>query len=334
MESRTKRVLTPADIDAALRASAGFGCRVEEELTDGWFNTAHRVVLDDGRPAVVKFAPGPGAPVLRYERGILATEAMVHRRLASVALPLPELIHRGPDFLVLAVLDGTPWNKVADTLPGPVNARLRRRLGGHVARMHTLRPADGRFGYPAPEAGLSAEDWPTAFTAMVEALLDDAARWDAPLGVTPDEVRGLVAAGRPALAEVTEPRLVHFDLWPGNVFVGVPDPADPAGARVTGLIDHERAFWGDPLAEWVSLAFCGDIAPDGDLRAGYRAAGGRFAEGPTADHRLALYRLLLGLILVIECEPRGFAAGNPDHLAYCRDTLAGWVADLRALSAG
>ena len=33
----------------------------------------------------------------------------------------------------------------------------------------------------------------------------------------------------------------------------------PGGRRIGGLIDAERAFWGDPLAEFVSLALFGDI---------------------------------------------------------------------------
>ena len=52
--------------------------------------------------------------------------------------------------------------------------------------------------------------------------------------------------------------LVHFDLWDGNILV----ESDPAGHRIGALIDAERAFWGDPLAEFVSLALFGDIERD------------------------------------------------------------------------
>jgi hypothetical protein len=69
-------------------------------LTDGWFNTAYRVLLDDDRPAVVKLAPPPDVEVLRYERGILATEAMVYRRIAALpggGVPTAELIYAGEE---------------------------------------------------------------------------------------------------------------------------------------------------------------------------------------------------------------------------------------------
>jgi Ser/Thr protein kinase RdoA (MazF antagonist) len=341
MQSQTKRRLSPEELDALLLRSVGVGCRLEGELTDGWFNTAYRVLLDDGRAAVVKLAPSPEAPVLRYERGILATEAMVYRRLAEPAnggVPTPELLHAGEEFLAVAVLEGTPWDKAADPLPPAAERTLRRELGAVAARLHTLAPADGRFGYPAAESALSAPDWRTAFTAMVDALLDDAARWGSPLDVPPAEIRTLVAEGGPALDEVAEPRLVHFDLWPGNIFIDAGGSEDgdrrPGGTgrrrpRITGLIDHERAFWGDPAAELVSLAFGGDTGPDSDLVAGYTEAGGTLDfTSPAFRHRLALYGLYLGLILVVECGPRGYGA---DHLAYCRRTLAEHIAAVRAL---
>jgi aminoglycoside phosphotransferase (APT) family kinase protein len=328
MQSQTKRRMAPDEVDVLLRVSLGIGCRVETELTDGWFNTAYRVVLDDGRPAIVKLAPPADAEVLRYERGILATEAMVYRRIATLpdgGVPTPALLHAGEDFLVLSLLEGTPWDKAGGHLPPTAGTALRRELGAITARLHTLAPLDGRFGYPAAASALSAPDWRTAFTAMVEAVLDDAARWQSPLDVPPAGIRTLVAEGDYALDEVTEPRLVHFDLWPGNIFIDLTDDEKP---RITGLIDHERAFFGDPAAELVSLAFGGDTGPDSDLVAGYTEAGGSLDVSHAFHHRLALYHLYLGLLLVIECGPRGF---GPDHLAFCRRYLADGIARLRAL---
>jgi hypothetical protein len=200
--------MSPDRLDALLRGTAGVGCRLEAELTDGWFNSAYRVLLDDGRPAVVKLAPPADAAVLRYERGILATEVMVYRRLAALpggSVPMPELLFAGEEFLVLTVLEGIPWDKVADRIRPSTGTALRRELGAITALLHTLAPEDGRFGYPAGESGLSAPDWRTAFTAMVDALPDDADRWQSPLGMPPADMRTLVAEGWYALDEVTEP---------------------------------------------------------------------------------------------------------------------------------
>ena len=71
----------PARLTAAL-AGAGVswdqvaGCR---SLTGGTFNAVHLVGLADGRRLVVKIPPGPDTPLLRYEQGILGTEALYYQ---------------------------------------------------------------------------------------------------------------------------------------------------------------------------------------------------------------------------------------------------------------
>ena len=321
-------MLSAAQVESLLR-SAGIVCHVQSELGDGWFNTAFRAITDEGRRAVVKIAPRPGVPVLRYEHGILGTEAMFYHQVSTLQdVPMPELLHEGPGFLVVSELEGIPWSKATGRFTPEVRSSLLREVGRIAARIHAMPCAVGRFGCPASEAQLSSSHWRTAFTAMVEAILEDAERWDSPLGITPTEVRSMIARGSSALDEVSKPSLVHFDLWPGNIFVRSNLQTDGRSWKVTGLIDHERAFWGDPVAEMVSLEICGGIDPDSDLVAGYLEAGGQFDFTPSMHHRLALYRLYFGLILVVECGPRGY---DNKHITWCRSKLDSWADQLRHL---
>ncbi|MCX4763637.1 aminoglycoside phosphotransferase family protein [Streptomyces sp. NBC_01275] len=330
MRSLIKRVLSPAAVEKRLLESTGVGWRVERELTDGWFNAAYLVVASDGSSAVVKISPAADASVLRYERGILDTEAMFYRRVTEWGgVPTPELLHVEPDFLLVSTLEGDPWSRVAERLPDGARGMLLREIGGVVARLHALTSDEGRFGCPAPQAGLSSRDWRTAFTAMVEAILEDAERWESPLGVTRAEVLGFLEAGANALDEVRRPSLVHFDLWPGNIFIATGSPSGGDAPRLVGIIDHERAFWGDPVAELVSLEICGDIGPGSDFLSGYIDGGGRLEFTPATLGRLALYRLYFCLILVVECGPRGYTA---EHLAWCRAKLDAAVGELRELT--
>lgn len=89
--------------------------------------------------------------------------------------------------------------------------------------------------------------------------------------------------------------------------------------RIGGLIDGERMFWGDPLADFVSLALLGDIEDDTDFLTGYRKAGGRADFDTAARRRLALYRSYLYLIMLIETVPR--AVGD-DDVAWTRKVVA------------
>ena len=137
---------------------------------------------------------------------------------------------------------------------------------------------------------------------MLDAVLADAESFGATLPHPLGTIRNITAAHADALDEVTTPVLVHFDLWDGNILVdsctGTP--------RISGLIDAERAFWGDPLADFVSLALLSDIRRDRAFLDGYRQAGGPVVLDVSSEVRLALYRSYLYLIMLAEMTPRTF----------------------------
>ncbi|WP_053735273.1 hypothetical protein [Nocardia sp. NRRL S-836] len=73
-----------------------------------------------------------------------------------------------------------------------------------------------------------------------------------------------------------------------------------ADGGLTGLVDGERAFWGDPVAEFVSPALFGGIEADVDFLAGYG-----FAFTDADRVRLAAYQAYLYLVMLTERVPRG-----------------------------
>ena len=102
----------------------------------------------------------------------------------------------------------------------------------------------------------------------------------------------------PALDEVTEACLVHWDLWDGNIFIHE--------GQISGIIDFERAFWGEPLIEHYFSHFSQCAA----FEEGY----GRAVVTETERIRRSLYDLFLDLILVIECAYRQYE--NQDHVKW------------------
>jgi len=323
-------VLTKASVTqdqvAAVVAPLGEAVRVEP-LSGGMFASVFAVDLaphpDGGGPdgvpvrVVVKVTGADTSRLLRYEHGILTTEDAAYRAAHAAGLPVPRVLHADltrahvdGDALVVTFLDGTLWS--SRELDAAATAVVRRELGSFMARLHRI--TGDRFGYPARASDLAAATWPDAFARMVGAALDDARRW----GVDVPEARVLdaVAHHRDLLARVTVPRLVHADLWPGNVLLGRADdgPQNADDLAIVGVLDAERSLWGDPLFELAGADQLGAGAVDPDLLAGYAAAGGDLGLGDgtpgsgdaDAWTRLRLYRAYLACLLVVEVVPRAY----------------------------
>ncbi|MFE9109673.1 phosphotransferase family protein [Streptomyces collinus] len=285
---RARHVLQEAGLDPGRLAHLA-------PMTGGTYNTVEELRLTDGSRYVLKVPPPAVVPGLRHERELLVSEAEFYRSAARVEVTAPQLVSMGDGFLLMTACPGDPWD---GTLTDAEHASLRTELGRQVARLH--RVTGPGFGYPSGALGPLCPDWRTAFTGMIDAVLDDARRYGARLPRPVDEVARTAASAYGALDEVTVPCLVHFDLWRGNILVDRPE----GEARIGGLIDGERMFWGDPLADFVSLALLGDIRNDEEFLAGYREAGGRARFGTPARLRLALYRAYLYLIMLTETIPR------------------------------
>jgi fructosamine-3-kinase len=146
----------------------------------------------------------------------------------------------------------------------------------------------------------------------VNAVLADAGRFAVALPLPPADTFDWFAARAAVLDEVTTPVLVHFDLWDGNILV----ESNSGGRRIGALIDAERAFWGDPLAEFISLALFGDIEQDTAFLRGYRSAGGTVSFDSGTRQRLLLYRAYLYLIMWVEAVPRGYDQRRRDWLVH------------------
>lgn len=310
--------------DALPRVLAPLGEVVDlDRLTGGMFATTFRATLADGTRVVVKTAPTATDRLLTYEHDLLRTEALVYGLAAGRPdLLMPRVLLTDfsrsvvpSDVVVASHLDGVPLMELEQDAArrDQLAARVLPQLGALMARLHTV--TGDRFGYPDASTGLAAPTWPEAFGRMVGALMQDAERWGTDLPA--DEVRSALRRHGTALGEVTRPALVHTDLWSGNLFV------DPGSLALTGVIDPERALWGDPLLELAGADQMGLGPVPEALLEGYGSAGGALDLGtPAGDARLLLYRMHMSLVLLVEIAPRGYSGpGVEQHRAAAAGNL-------------
>lgn len=307
MESITKNRQTPQTLRAMVARAYGAdqvpeddGRGVESwasELGHGWFNVAYRIRLRDGRDVVLKIAPPPSVEVMTYERGAMDIElAALALIRAHTDVPVPEVEYADgsrelcdADYFFMPFVDGENLGIIADRLPADERSAYYEQLG---AANRALNAIPGKaFG---PLAGPGQATWRAAFTGMVQDVLADGEHRGVVLGWGYDEVRGVLAEHAGSLDEVAEPRFVEWDLWPGNVIV--------KDGAIACIIDHERAFYGDPLIEGC---FTGTVLASFSEADAFMRGYGKGPLTPTELTRRRLYTLHLALIMVIETVFRG-----------------------------
>lgn len=303
MDSKTKNRKTRHEIERMARRAFGgvglaAGTDAMRELKEGWFNVAYDLALADGRAVILKIAPPKEAEVLAYEKNLMQTEVASLRLVAgSPAIPAPKVYFFDQthdlcdsDYFFMEKLPGENFERVRDSLPPETRAAISFRIG-EIVRAINEYEGNGYFGYPGNPA-LRGERWSAAFLKMIHSVLEDGCRRRAEYGRGYDEIRAAIEAHAPALDAVTAPVLVHWDAWDSNILV--------AEGRITGIIDFERALWGDPLMEAQFRPIFGE--PVTESMRGYGKTALTFEE----EQRSRLYTLYLGLAMNTECYYRHY----------------------------
>jgi len=271
--------------DAVRRAAGGVAVRWQR-IVGGETNEVYIATLASGADVVVRISrKGPGC---RFESEHWAVNAAAAAGVPVARILWIERTHDDAGELALCIeerIEGCSLHEVAGMAE---RERLTGLAGEVTARLHTIEMTG--CGWVRPDGSAPAPSW--------ERVLH--------LGGTPEQLdslcaravdQGLPAAWvRAAAAELerhdellapTTPRLLHGDLSPNHVLSD--------GARITGLVDLEQAFAGDPAFEFVRWDYFYDSAPVAWLLAGYQ----RVADlGPELELRIRLGRLRLDLALV------------------------------------
>lgn len=304
--SLTKYRLTEADIERLVARGLGKQVSDVQEATNGSFNAVYLLTLDDSREVVLKVSPSPRLDLLTCEFELMRTELLVSRIAARLRMPVPhiELVDFSrrlvpSDYIFMPRLTGRRLDSVKHELTSAGEAEVRRQLGINAARLHTVTGTF--FGYPRSDGRTWSDRWRLSFLTMIGDVLRDAQRFGVDLGGPVESIGRIIDRYAALLDDVLHPALIHFDLWDGNVFV-LPDNS------IEGIIDGERAFFGDPCAEFVSLALFRDFEELPDLLEGYsRESGLSVFSHPSARKRIYLYTIYLYLLMLAEGPTRGYS---------------------------
>lgn len=220
------------------------------ELHGGLYNLTYLVELDGCEHSRLVLRAGPpAAHELHSESRLLENEVAVLPLLADLSVGVPQTIAYDGTRAVLdrayalqTVVDGEPAIPVLRRLSTRAHAAFYTQLGRITREVHALEGPGFGAVLGATHARLAG--------AVVESL--DAIAADCRSLGLDDRDLTAVTAWVDAHAEVFDraptPRLLAGDLGTPNLLV---DPDASAPPIITGAVDFDRAWWGDPAADWT-----------------------------------------------------------------------------------
>ena len=210
----------------------------------------------DGR-YVLRVAPPDDVLQLFYEYRMMRQEPAIHARLlAETQVPAPPILahdftrkHIDRDMLIMPRLAGAPLSEASLSEAG--RARALREWGQWVRQIHSLTDPDNRFGYLGEHECMAPQPtWREAFAVMYRKLLDDIVGCGVYDERTAGEAMTLLERNAEVFDSCDTSRLCHGDLWVTNLLV------DGDGG-VTGVLDFDRACWGDVEWDLAIAEYCG-----------------------------------------------------------------------------
>jgi len=234
-------------------------------LQTGKHNRSYWVDSDQDR-FVLRIAPPDDAGFLFYERLMMRQEPELHELVRQhTSIPVAEIVgydfsrsRIDRDYLLMTALPGAPLSDVVG-LDLPQYHQALRQVGENLRQLHTLtapvhlnREAYGYLGAHRPMEPQS--NWAAAFQVMWHKLIDDV---EACGSYTPKEgqmMRDLLELYLDHFDRPVTPSLLHMDIWSQNILIG-------RTGNVSGLVDFDRALWGDVEIELAVLDYCGISEP-------------------------------------------------------------------------
>jgi aminoglycoside phosphotransferase (APT) family kinase protein len=243
---------------------------IETGLFNGTFVISLKSTLRGIKPKpgndselILRISPPDDAGFLFYEKQMMKQEPRIHKLFRDFTeVPIPkiyvfdnsrEIINR--DFLIMEKLNGTALSS-AYWITFQDRRIILEKIGKHLREVHNIHAK--KYGYLGPhQPMIPQKSWWAAFKIMWSKMIEDIYRCGFyNEGEKAQYIKLLELKKSHFESRNTIPSsLLHMDIWGQNILV-------TEEAEITGIIDWDRALWGDPEIEYAVLRYCGIAKSD------------------------------------------------------------------------
>ncbi len=270
------------------------------EFESGGFNNVYLITFYEKSPVVLRVAPAADIHIPLADQVLMHNEHYLQPYFAPIAHLMPKTLivdftHQilDRDYLFQTYMEGENWAQIQGQLTDSEQTSLYRQLGYIAKQIHSVQ---GKvFGSPC--FGPQFSQWSDAVVYGLEQRIQDIEMYN--LDVT--SMRAILELAHnytKLLDQITQPRLVHGDLWTVNILL----KHEESGPQIVAVLDSDRGSWGDPMADWTMFLLNWHKPKGAEA---FWEAYGQVTEGLGPEFRKLVYQALAIGGAFIEAQQHG-----------------------------
>lgn len=215
-------------------------------LSGGLFNTTYHVVCREARiDTVLRLGPVNRHLLMRFEENLMNAEDYVYKLCQKHGITCSEVLVCDTtkkwidrDFMIVSYI---PSVAMCDAhLTEEQKFSIYREIGKQAKKMHGItNPTFGRVSEIL--SGLSFSSWSEYLLSELEDICERLVLDHGMESETKLRFRQVLLKYQAWLDEINIPRLIHTDLWEGNILLDTQKKE-----QIVAIIDSDRAIFGDP----------------------------------------------------------------------------------------
>jgi len=289
-QSRIFRELSKEEIHELVSLHFGTSDPIEISLLNsGLFNTTYKLDLPSlQRKLILRVGPVNREYLLNYEQNLMEAECYVYDLLSKHQIPCSvvlatdfskKLIPR--DYMITEYIDSTPLSD--ESIPNEAKCEIYEQVGKWTSEIHKI--AGPKFGRVSDILrGEGHDNWGQFLEAHVTEVGEKSLFFGILDRSIVNRINHVFENIRDIFTSVTTPKLIHADLWAGNVLV---HSNNHANYELAAIIDVDRAIFGDTDFEFANPWMIND-----SFLKGY----GEKIDEPNRQLKLEAYRLIYSFI--------------------------------------
>lgn len=216
-----------------------------KELTEGMCNVTYSIVFNDASESILKIAAKDRSGNTSNEINLMRAEITAMKLVAEkCSFKVADVQYYDTsnticdgNYFFMEKLEGDNFHFVKEKMSEEEISAIGKELGRISRELSTIQNPD--FGFLGEDTRY--ESLFAFVKQMLTNLISDAQKRNIDILYDGQTLLDQLEKDKGAFEEVKNASLVHWDMWEGNVFV--------KDGRVSGIIDWERAMWGEPFMD-------------------------------------------------------------------------------------